>query len=235
MRAAPRERRSFPRPPLWLNLLLLLIAAATFGYVRYQRAAIDAKTAALFRPSENSPEEIQQLRQELAQTDLTRNQVARELDARLQFLHVMESNQFYLTIDTTRRKIEFRIGKSVARDADVQIGESRTISAPDGRKWTFLPLKGSFSVQAKVTDYPWPVPDWVYAADGRTPPPSRAVVPDGLGKYVLVLPNNTVIESPPPADSPLHGAPKPGSYMVPEDFLAAIWPRITKYMPVYVY
>ena len=33
-----RERRSFPRPPLWLNLLLLVIAAGTLAFWRCQGA-----------------------------------------------------------------------------------------------------------------------------------------------------------------------------------------------------
>ena len=51
-------------------------------------------------------------------------------------------------------------------------------------------------------------------------------MPNGLGRYVIFLPNSYVIHSPPPPDSPLQG-PKPGSFMVPEADLAAIWPRIT--------
>ena len=51
------DRRSFPRPPLWLNLLLLIIAAATFGFARYQRDVILKKTSILFRKSENNPAE----------------------------------------------------------------------------------------------------------------------------------------------------------------------------------
>ncbi|HEX9491725.1 MAG TPA: hypothetical protein VGA33_00545, partial [Thermoanaerobaculia bacterium] len=70
------ERRSFPRPPLWLNLLLLIIAAATFGYAEYQRNAIVKKSAVLFRPAPNSPAELNRVRDDLAQMELTRDQLA---------------------------------------------------------------------------------------------------------------------------------------------------------------
>ena len=65
-------------------------------------------------------------------------------------------------------------------------------------------------------------------------PASRPVIENGLGKYVIFLPDNYVIHSPPAADSPLHG-PKPGSFMVPEEDLAAIWPRVTKETRVYIF
>src|SRR5438045_9772168 len=81
-----RERRSFPRPPLWLNLLLLVIAAATFAYAKHQRNVVLEKTAALFR-NENSPAELRRLRDELAQMDLTKDQLSKELDGRMQYLH----------------------------------------------------------------------------------------------------------------------------------------------------
>ena len=64
--------------------------------------------------------------------------------------------------------------------------------------------------------------------------PARPTIPNGLGKYVLFLPNGYVIHTPPSEESPLKGA-KPGSYMVPEETLAAIWPRIHKGTPVYIY
>ena len=103
-----------------------------------------------------------------------------------------------------------------------------------GRTWTFLPLKGGFNVIGKESDYDWTVPEWLYAMNDETPPAERRVVRNGLGRYVIVLANNYVIHSPPPPASPLHG-PKPGSFMVPEEDLAAIWPRITKETRVYIF
>src|SRR5436853_190667 len=37
------ERRSFPRPPVWLNLLLLIIAIATFAYAKHRRDVLTAE------------------------------------------------------------------------------------------------------------------------------------------------------------------------------------------------
>jgi hypothetical protein len=69
---------------------------------------------------------------------------------------------------------------------------------------------------------------------GEKPPRQLPVVKNGLGRYVILLPNDYVIHSPPPADSPLKGA-KPGSFMVPEADLAAIWKRIGPETRVYVF
>ena len=96
------------------------------------------------------------------------------------------------------------------------------------------PEAGGFSVTGKEDGYDWAVPEWVYAMHGQKAPAQRAVVPNGLGRYVIFLPNSYVIHSPPPPESPLQG-PKPGSFMVPEADLAAIWPRITTQTRVYIF
>jgi hypothetical protein len=228
-----RERRSFPRPPLWLNLLLLVIAAATFAYARHQRNVVLEKTAALFR-NDNSPAELQRLRDELAQKDLDKDQLAKELDGRMQFLQSMQGQEFYISIDTDKKKLQLRLGKEVVRDANVQIGEAKTVTSREGKTWTFLPLKGGFNVVDKDDSYDSPVSEWVYALRNQPAPAQRPTVHNWLGHYVIFLPNNYVIQSPPPPDSPLQG-PKPGSFMVPEDDLAAIWPRITKDTRVYIF
>jgi hypothetical protein len=128
--------------------------------------------------------------------------------------------------------MQFRLGPTVVRECDVVVGEPRTIEAQDGKTWTFVPLKGEFTVLGKESDYAWTVPAWVYAMNGEAP--RGESVRNGLGKYVVVLRNNYVIHTPPPPDSPLHGA-KPGSFLVPEEDLAAIWPRISKDTRVYIF
>jgi hypothetical protein len=229
-----RERRSFPRPPLWLNLLLLVIAAATFAYAKHQRDVIDDKTSILFRHNDNSPAELNRMRDELSQMDLTQAQLRREIDGRMQYLQSQQSEQFYVSIDTQRKKLQLRLGPTVVREAEVQIGDAKTITSPSGKTWTFLPLKGGFSVIGKEDGYVWAVPAWVYAMRGQSPPPERAVVPNGLGRYVIFLPDSYVIHSPPPPESPLQG-PKPGSFMVAEADLAALWPRISNDTRVYIF
>ena len=226
------ERRSFPRPPLWLNLLLLVIAAAAFAYARTQRSAIEAKTAVLFQPTPSSPAEMNRIREELAQMDVTGAQLQQELDGRVRYVESLEGTQFYLSLDTQRRVLQFRFGRDVVRECPIDIGQARTIKA-HGKTWTFLPLKGAFDVVGKESDYDWVVPEWLYAMRGEAAT-ERRVVRDGLGRYVIVLANNYVIHSPPPPDSPLQG-PKPGSFMAPEEDLAAIWPRIEKGTRVYIF
>ena len=227
-----KERRRSPRPPLWLNLLLLAIAVATFAYARHQRGEIDAKTALIFKQSESSPAELNRIREELAQADLTQAQLAKELDGRMDYLRSLEGSQFYLSIDTAKRKMQLRLGREVVRECDVAVGESRTIKAHDGRTWTFVPLKGGFTVVGKESDYVWSVPPWLFAMNGQDP--RQESVRNGLGRYVVVLRNNYVIHTPPPPESPLQG-PKPGSFMVPEADLAAIWPRISTQTRVYIF
>lgn len=229
-----RERRSFPRPPLWLNLLLLIIAAATFAYAKHQRDVIDQKTSILFRHSPNSPVELNRMRDELSQMDLTQTQLENEIDGRMQYLQSLQSEQFYISIDTRRQKLQFRLGAAVVRETDVQIGAARKITSSTGKTWTFLPLKGGFSVIGKEEGYAWAVPQWVYAMHAERAPAQRAIVPNGLGRYVIFLPNSYVIHSPPPPDSPLQGA-KPGSFMISEADLAALWPRITTETRVYIF
>jgi hypothetical protein len=227
------ERRSFPRPPLWLNLLLLILAVATFAYARRHREIVDEKSAILFRKSENNPADLNRLRDQLAQMDLTKTQLAAELDGRMQYLQSLEGQDFYISIDSARQKMQFRIGKDVVREADVQIGEPKTLTA-GGKTWTFNALKGGFNVVGKDDSYDTPVAEWVYALNDRPIPPSRPTIHNWLGHYVIFLPNNYVIQSPPPPNSPLQG-PKPGSFMVPEQDLAAIWPRISNQTRVYIF
>ena len=219
------ERRRFPRPPLWLNLLLIIVAVATFTFAQYQRNQIDTKTAVLFTPSKSNPAELNQVRDELSQMDVTEDQLKRELDARLEYLKTVDSAQFYISVDTARKKLDLRLGKDIVREADIQIGEARTVKSGT-KTWTFVPLKGAFTVGDKKTNYNWTVPEWTYAMRGEAAPAVRPTIPNGLGTYILLLPDDYVIESPPPATSPLAGAPKPGSIMIPEADLAAMWPRI---------
>ena len=229
-----RERRSFPRPPLWLNLTLLAIALATFLYARHSRDDVKEKTKILFHKNENSPAELNRIREELAEFDVTEAQLGKEIDGRMKMVESAHGEQFYLAIDTAHKKMALRFGSEVVRQMDVEIGEARTIKGGDGHTWTFVPRKGAFNVTAKDADSPWQVPGWAYAMNNQPAPGSPALVQNGLGKYVIALGDGYVIHSPPAAESPLKG-PKPGSFMVPEADLAAIWPRITTATRVYIF
>jgi len=228
------ERRSFPRPPLWLNLTLLIVAAATFAYARHQRNDIDRRTSMLFRRSANNPADLNRFRDELAGMDLTKAQLSKELDTRLAYLQSTQSPQFYISIDTRKRKFYFRFGDDVVREADAVIGSGETIHGAHGQTWTFVPLRGAFTVSGKSDAYTWNVPPWWYAMNHQPLPAAEPSIPNGLGHYVIFLPDNYIIHSPPPDASPLKGA-KPGSIMVPEADLSAIWPRISTSTRVYIF
>jgi hypothetical protein len=225
-RSGGSERRSFPRPPLWLTLLLLVLGVGGILYARHHRQQVSKQFAHVIAEEARTPADVKKLKGEIADLGLNRDQLQKELDGRAKFLASLKSEDFYLSIDTKARKIRFYYGDTVLREDDVQIGESKELAAGD-KRWTFVPLKGAFPVEAKLVSYAWPVPEWVYAMRNEPVPPQRPVVAEGLGKYVIFLPNGYAIHTQPSAESPLQG-PKPGSYMVSEDMLRAIWPRIHK-------
>jgi hypothetical protein len=159
--------------------------------------------------------------------------LASALDARLKRVEAAKRNEFYVSIDTKRKTFSFRFADKTLRDAPVEVGPPQTIVAGK-KKWTFAPLSGSFNVAGKYQDQGWRVPEWAYLRNDGKPPRTRPTVKNGLGKYVILLGNDYVIHSPPSPESPLKGA-KPGSFMVPEEDLAAIWPRIGPETRVYVF
>jgi hypothetical protein len=227
------DRRSFPRPPLWLNLLLLLLGIGGVLYARYHRKEVSTEFAQVIAEEARTPADVRKAKEEIAEMDLSREQLRQQLAGRAKFVTSLKSEEFYLSIDTRQRKLRFYYGGTVLREADLVPGEARTIAGKD-KQWTFVPLKGAFPVEAKIVGYAWRVPEWVYVMKNEPVPAERPVIQDGLGKYVIFLPNGYAIHSQPSADSPLQG-PKPGSYMVSEDVLRAIWPRIHKNTPVYIF
>ncbi len=225
VRPGAPERRSFPRPPLWLNLLLLVLGTAGLLLGRYHRERVATRFSHVLAEQQRTPSDAKKMKDELAEMDLNRTTLERELDGRMKFLQSLKSENFYLSIDTQAKKLRFYYGDMILREADVVVGPNTTIKTPAGRSWTFIPVKGAFPVEGKAVDYAWRVPEWVYAMNGKPSPVERPVIEGGLGRYVILLPNNYVIHSPPPEGSPLQGA-KPGSFMVSEEDLRAIWPRI---------
>lgn len=228
------ERRSFPRPPLWLNLVLLLLGIAGLAYARYHREKVATQFADVIAEEARTPADVRKIKEELATMDLTRAELQKELESRTSIMTGLKSEDFFLSVDTKARKFRFYYGDNILREGDVTIGESKTIEAA-GKTWTFVPVRGAFSVEAKVVGHNWEVPEWAYAMNGQPVPAQRPTIPNGLGRYVLFLPNGYVIHTPPSANSPLKG-PKPGSFMVSEADLAAIWSRIHKDKThVYIY
>lgn len=237
-RSEPRldapDRRSFPRPPLWLNLLVLLLGLGGVLYARHHRQTVSQTFAEVIAEEARTPADVRAAKEQLGEMDLTRESLEKELEGRMKYVSSLKSENFYLSIDTRTRKLRFLYGDTVLREAEVTVGESKTVTA-SGRSWTFVPVKGAFTVEGKAVQHAWRLPEWLYAMRGEPVPAERPSISGGLGKYVLFIGNGYVIHSPPGADSPLQGA-KPGSYMVPEDVLAAIWPRIESgKTKVYIY
>jgi hypothetical protein len=228
------ERRSFPRPPLWLNLLILVLGIAGVLFARHHREKVSTEFADVITQEARTPVDVRQAKEQLAEMDLTREALKKELEGRMKLVGSLKSENFYLSVDTKDRKLRFYYGDTILREADLTIGDMKTLQA-NGKTWTFIPLKGAFPIEAKIVGHDWQVPEWVYAMNGQPVPPERPVIANGLGKYVIFLPNGYVIHTQPSEESPLKGA-KPGSYMVPEDMMRAIWPRIHKgRTQVYIY
>lgn len=228
------DRRGLPRPPLWLNLLLLLLALVTIGANRLHRQEVEKRFHHVIAERARTPDDINKIKNELAEMDLTEGALAKELQGRMKFVQSLKSDEFYLAVDTEAKKLRFYYGGVVLREGDIQIGESKTFNSPDGRSWTFLPVKGALPIDGKLVDHVWTVPEWIYLMNKRPIPKERPAIEGGIGKYVILLGNGYVIHSPPLEDSPLDG-PKPGSIMAQESDLRAIWPRIHKGTPVYIH
>ena len=227
------DRRSFPRPPLWLNLFLLFLGIGGLLYARHHRDQVSTRFARVIAEEARTPVDLKNAKEQLAELDLNREQLRQELEGRSKFMASLKSENFYLSIDTKQRKLRFYYGDTVLREADIVIGEARTIQG-NSKQWTFIPLKGAFPVEAKIVGHAWRVPEWLYVANDQPVPAQRPAIVNGLGKYVIFLPNGYAIHTQPGPDSPLQG-PKPGSYMVSEDVLRAIWPRIHKGTQVYIF
>ncbi|HEU5163335.1 MAG TPA: L,D-transpeptidase [Thermoanaerobaculia bacterium] len=237
-RSSPRsessDRRGFPRPPLWLNLAILAIAIAGLAMAQFHRKSLTRQYEDVLTEKLRTPEEVNRLKDELAKRNLSKEQLARELEAQKEFLQGLDSNEFYLSVDTSAKKLRFHYGGAILRETDVVIGPEAVIKGPD-KSWTFVPIKGAFDIEGKVAGHSWTIPEWIYLMKNEPVPASRPTIEGGLGKYVIQLPNGYVIHSPPVEESPLDG-PKPGSIMVTTDAdLRAIWPRIHKGTSVYIF
>lgn len=210
-RGGSADRRDVPRPSLRLNLLLLAGAVVALFFAARERHEIDAGYVRVFSKTSSGSAELNQVKAELAEMSLTKEALDIEFDSRLAFLENKKSRYFFLSIDTEKKRIFMNFGNDTVRDADLQVGAPVEVAGPDGRTLTLPALKGAFSVVGKETD-----------------------VENGLGKFVVLLPNDYVIHSPPAPGSARKG-PKPGSFMVPETYLKAIWDRITPETRVYIF
>ncbi|MGH9457299.1 MAG: L,D-transpeptidase [Thermoanaerobaculia bacterium] len=235
-RAGDTDRRRFPRPALWFNLTILLVAVAGIAFARFHREWVHRQYADVLMEQERTPEQVNRLKEELAEMDLSREELEAELDSRMQFLENVKSDDFYLSVDTEAKKLRFHYADAVLREADILVGQEAHVRSPDGKTaWTFVPVKGAFRIEGKVAGHRWRIPEWVYAMRNEPPPSERPTIRHGLGQFVIQLPHGYVIHTPPAEESPLDG-PKPGSIMVAdEEAIRAIWPRIHKQTKVYIF
>ena len=226
-------RRKLPRPGSGFLLFLFLAIAVGGAAAALYRRVLEREFASQVTLSRATPFEIKRIRRELLDLEVDEKSLANALDTRLKYLENTRRKEFYIAIDTRKREFSFRFADKVLRDAPIEVGMPRTIVS--GKKtWTFAPLTGAFNVTQKFENSNWKVPEWVYRIDGRKPPKELPTVANGLGRYVIDLGNDYVIHSPPAPDSPLKGV-KPGSFMVPDADLAAVWPRVGTATRVYVF
>lgn len=237
-RSEPRpdspERRRTPRPPLWLNLTILLLAAVIFFVSSWHRKELAEDFQSVLRTERTSPVEINKIKDELSEMDLTQDQLRAELQAREQLIANLDDENFYLAIDTEKKTMMLQYADQVLREMPVEIGQGKEIRGKAGESWNFVPLKGAFQIVEKARSPSWEVQEWVYLMNGEEVPGTLPTIKGGLGQYVIELPNDYLIHTQPPDQSPLKGA-KPGSFMVSESDMRAIWPRISKETKIYIY
>ena len=232
-RAQSPSRRAAGRPSLRFNLIVLVLALALLAGAWQHRRGIDAGFASLARKQAASPFLVAKIRSDLASMELTQESLEQEIQNRLTMVQAFQAEQFYLAIDTTGRRMRLHFGPEIVREADVVVGEPRVVKV-GGKSWEFAALKGAVSVTGKLADAPWEVPAWAHALRDDSPPVDAVTVPGGLGRFVVLLPNGYLIHTPPPEGSPLQGA-KPGSFMIAEGEMQAMWPRISAGTRVYIY
>jgi hypothetical protein len=226
----PREealRRSPKRfrPPLLFSLCLLLFGVLLGAFAVLHRRALDARFGAVVAGSKAAPFEVQRIRRDLAALDLDERALEQELAARLASLDAQGLEEFHVDCDTKSKKLTFRFGEVVVREAPLELGPARPIVAASGDRVPSAPLTGVFTVRQKMERPSWKPPAWLWVQAGLPVPSPLPSIPGALGRYVIVLSDDVVLHSPPPPDSPLKGA-RPGSLMAPERDLAAIWKRI---------
>ena len=226
--------RKLPRPPLALNLFLLAVGILGGLGAYSHRRSVDARFAALLKQDSTAPFQIKKIRRDLADLETDEATLSRQLDARLAYARAQKAQEFYLVLDRGKRRFAFKYGDRVVRDGCFDIGAPDSISDGRGSHWYFPPLTGAFSVQQKLEQPAWKAPDWVYVIRREKPPGDRPAMPGALGRYVLEFADGYVLHSPPPDDSPLRGA-KPGSFMMSEQDLGAIWRRVGPGTRIYLF
>lgn len=131
-RADSPDRRSFPRPPLWLNLLRRGLGIAGLLFGRYHKGRVNSEFADVLTEQQRTPNEVRKAKEDLAEMNLTRADLQKELEARMKFVASLKSEDFYLSVNREEKKLRFYYGDTVLREADVTIGEEAVIPACRG-------------------------------------------------------------------------------------------------------
>jgi len=229
-----RRGRRLYRPPVAWSLGLLFVGVALGAAAVIHRGRLEERFQALVLRGRSAPFEVQRVRRDLAALSLDEDALERELKARLAAVEEQASTEFYLVLDPKAKKMSLRVGDRIVREAALETRPPRPIRTASGESLPPAPLSGAFTVREKLEAPAWKPPAWVWAEAGRAVPTPLPELSGGLGRYVVVLTDEVVLHSPPPADSPLQG-PKPGSFLAPEADLAAIWKRIGPETRVYVF
>src|SRR5688572_14092765 len=111
------DRRRFPRPPFWLNLLLIASAILLLMHAKDSQEKVSLQFAKVLAAEDRTPESVNQIKSELAELDLTKEKLNAELGSRLKFAESLKSEEFYLGIDSGAKKLRFYYGDTVLREA----------------------------------------------------------------------------------------------------------------------
>ncbi len=137
-RAGSSDRRDILRPPLWLNILLLFIAAAVSLFAARQRRTIDAEFTRTFSKSYAGPSELNSITAELAEMDLAKGALDKELESRMAYIGSLKALDFYLSIDTAKKTFIMKSGNEIVRETSVQIAPAfgKGAFAVSGKKFS---------------------------------------------------------------------------------------------------
>lgn len=208
-------------------LLFLLTAAVAIRIPQYasQMAAMDRELT----------EAERETRDRILDSRGRRSELALALLQREMRLKALQEKRIHLAISTEDSTLALRHGPATLREIPLAIGGDSTITAPDGRTWRFVEVRGERHLTDKEVSPTVEIPEWVYLGQGQpVPPVEQRRIEGGGGRYVLRLDDGTEIYSE-PEEGPLAGTVKPGAFMADEDELRVIFEALEIETPVYIY
>ena len=103
---------------LFTGLFLLLLGIGGLLYARHHREQVSTRFARVIAEEARTPVDLKNAKEQLAELDLSREQLRQELEGRSKFMASLKSENFYLSIDTKQRKVARRVGFSLEGRAD---------------------------------------------------------------------------------------------------------------------